>query len=302
MAFPYRSSFGSREENYTNGTNRLGGIGGGMANTGDSKSAGLMRRFTTNALPMLSPIGQQRRQAAGDTNMVSTNVPLCIASSGMMAGGGCTGQVGEHGKGTTIGNQGSSAGIRDLIASSEPSPGRGDRSEASAGKDKTGAVGQERSQWNGTETAGLDPILSNDHVPLCRLTLSQSGLLNRTTPVSCPLVWSNHAVFVAVSYSDIAQSERKIRHIEQLLEQQRTIAAELEQIDDETRREVEQGLRHERAVSDMIAQSEPTTPPSEYQDKVPGMCYSPFMARLPSVLICCLCIRCDASVEPLLFK
>ena len=28
--------------------------------------AGLPRRFTTNALPTLSPIGQQRKQAAGD--------------------------------------------------------------------------------------------------------------------------------------------------------------------------------------------------------------------------------------------
>ena len=61
------------------------------------------------------------------------------------------------------------------------------------------------------------------------------------------------------------QSERRIRHIESLLEQQRRIAAELEQVDDQTRRDVEDGLRHERAVTQMIAQSEPTTPP-EYQD------------------------------------
>ncbi len=65
------------------------------------------------------------------------------------------------------------------------------------------------------------------------------------------------------------QSERRIRHIEGLLEQQRRIAAELEQVDDETRREVEQGLVHERAVTQMIAQSEPTTPP-EYQDPFSG--------------------------------
>ncbi|KAF2722025.1 hypothetical protein K431DRAFT_284234 [Polychaeton citri CBS 116435] len=32
---------------------------------------GLHRRFTTNALPTLSPIGQQRRQAAGDYGPVS---------------------------------------------------------------------------------------------------------------------------------------------------------------------------------------------------------------------------------------
>lgn len=65
------------------------------------------------------------------------------------------------------------------------------------------------------------------------------------------------------------QSERRIRHIESLLEQQRRIAAELEQVDDQTRREVEDGLRHERAVTQMIAQSEPTTPP-EYQDGFQG--------------------------------
>ncbi len=56
-----------------------------------------------------------------------------------------------------------------------------------------------------------------------------------------------------------------MRQIEMLLEQQRRIAAELDQVDEPTLREVEQGLRHERAVSQMIAQSEPTTPP-EYQD------------------------------------
>lgn len=66
-----------------------------------------------------------------------------------------------------------------------------------------------------------------------------------------------------------SQSERRIRHIEGLLEQQRKIAAELEQVDHETRLEVEEGLRHERAVTQMIAQSEPTTPP-EYQNTLPS--------------------------------
>ena len=65
--------------------------------------------------------------------------------------------------------------------------------------------------------------------------------------------------------ANLTQSERKIRRIEGLLEQQRRIEAELEQVDRDTRREVEEGLRHERSVTQMIAQSEPTTPP-EYQD------------------------------------
>lgn len=73
--------------------------------------------------------------------------------------------------------------------------------------------------------------------------------------------------------TNVVQSERRIRQIESLLEQQRRINAELEQVDDDTRREVEEGLRHERAVTQMIAQSEPTTPP-EYQDAFPSMCSS----------------------------
>lgn len=39
--------------------------------TANETRAGLTRRFTTNALPTLSPIGQQRRMAAGDTMQVS---------------------------------------------------------------------------------------------------------------------------------------------------------------------------------------------------------------------------------------
>lgn len=44
-----------------------------MAGTGDVRGA-LQRRFTTNTVPTLSPIGQQRRQAAGagDAQMVSS--------------------------------------------------------------------------------------------------------------------------------------------------------------------------------------------------------------------------------------
>lgn len=87
---------------------------------------------------------------------------------------------------------------------------------------------------------------------------------------------STLAPLYASPCADYEQSERKIRELHNLLEQQRTIAAELSKFDDETRREVEHGLRHERAVSDMIAQSEPTTPPEEY-DSVPSA-YHPLLA------------------------
>ena len=52
-------------------------VGGmlGTASTSNSNEtrSGLTRRFTTNALPTLSPIGQQRRLAAGDTMQVSAH-------------------------------------------------------------------------------------------------------------------------------------------------------------------------------------------------------------------------------------
>ena len=82
MAYLYRGAQSPREEgafaNFSSNPlspprnpNRLSG---GMMNSNDARGP-LTRRFTTNALPTLSPIGQQRRQAAGDTQMVSAVFP-----------------------------------------------------------------------------------------------------------------------------------------------------------------------------------------------------------------------------------
>ncbi|KAK0363246.1 hypothetical protein LTS02_013069 [Friedmanniomyces endolithicus] len=59
----------------------------------------------------------------------------------------------------------------------------------------------------------------------------------------------------------MAPSEDRVRHYEQLLREQRQIQAELAQVDPETRREVEQGLRHEEHIAAMMASSEPASPP-----------------------------------------
>ncbi|GAB1740627.1 hypothetical protein NU219Hw_g5721t1 [Hortaea werneckii] len=78
MAFLYRGPTSPREEqslpsSYTNplspqrNPNRLSGGMIPSNNTSNDIRSGLTRRFTTNALPTtLSPIGQQRKQAAGD--------------------------------------------------------------------------------------------------------------------------------------------------------------------------------------------------------------------------------------------
>lgn len=57
------------------------------------------------------------------------------------------------------------------------------------------------------------------------------------------------------------QSERAARHYEQLLQAQRKIQEELEKVDVNTRREVDENIRHEQSVTQLFAQSEPTTPP-----------------------------------------
>ena len=63
----------------------------------------------------------------------------------------------------------------------------------------------------------------------------------------------------------LIQSERAARHYESLLQAQRKIQEELEKVDAETRREVDENIRHEQSVTQLFAQSEPTTPP-EYSN------------------------------------
>jgi len=157
MAFPFRGGPQSPRDDpfpsYSNNPlspqrnpNRLSagllGTQTSPSNTSNEARAGLTRRFTTNALPTLSPIGQQRRLAAGDT--------------------------------------------------------------------------------------------------------SQAG-----------------------NYSRLPPSEQKYRHYEQLLAEQRRIQAFIEQVDPDLRREVDENRRHEHTISEMLAQSEPTTPP-EYADAFPS--------------------------------
>jgi hypothetical protein len=55
-----------------------------MAGAADVRGA-LQRRFTTNTVPTLSPIGQQRRQAAGDVQVVSRSASMSD-ESGEQAG------------------------------------------------------------------------------------------------------------------------------------------------------------------------------------------------------------------------
>jgi len=170
MAYPYRNSYGSRDDKQPANFNRLSG---GMANGAEQKTGGLMRRFTTNALPTLSPIGQQRRQAAGDTQAVS-NFPIrCAASQGGQAGGDDCEEAGIAG-----GNFG-----KTYISTSTESE-RKERSDNDTG----------RSVATAQITRGLNLVAKRSlrdcknlevNIKLPKLTaFNQSALLNRATPVS----------------------------------------------------------------------------------------------------------------------
>lgn len=66
------------------------------------------------------------------------------------------------------------------------------------------------------------------------------------------------------------QVDRRSRQIEDVIQLQRRLNAQMEQLDADAQREIEASIRHETAVNQLMAQSEPTTPP-EYQDAFPSM-------------------------------
>lgn len=81
-----------------------------MAGMSDVRGA-LQRRFTTNTVPTLSPIGQQRRQAAGDVQMVSQVHSLLVdwqraASKQVLRCGSYTKVICEEQAGTYFGDRG----------------------------------------------------------------------------------------------------------------------------------------------------------------------------------------------------
>lgn len=124
MAYLYRGTQSPRDEpQYSNFSNPLSPqrnpnrLSGGMMSSNDARG-GLTRRFTMNALPTLSPIGQQRRQAAGEVQMVS---PFPLARKHRTRHAGRQGrerEVGRNGFGKTYGIE----GIEERLVGSELRP------------------------------------------------------------------------------------------------------------------------------------------------------------------------------------
>ena len=168
-------------------------------NSNDGRGT-LTRRFTTNALPTLSPIGQQRRQAAGDTHMVSSIYVTSMHKEHIasMEDGEIVLAGGREDEEDGLG------GIRTLLADSEPSPGSAKRhgilimvngipigTPTKRGKGCWGAVGDgrprssvgvERSPGGGREGPFLLPV--DDAVVLLTPRAKTSAAYARIAPVS----------------------------------------------------------------------------------------------------------------------
>ena len=193
-------------------------LGGGMISSTNDARGSLTRRFTTNALPTLTPIGQQRRQAAENTQMVST-------TSSFQAGGGrqhADRMAGGAAASVSVkGNELGSAGIVELLMDSIPSPGGFDDLEKGSvsigarlgsshrrGKSCWGAIGDGRPELtNELENVeegkgGFHSFGSSDNLVIHRLTqeTKPNGGYSRMPPVSCYSFLSVHIVDPACTY------------------------------------------------------------------------------------------------------
>ena len=199
MAFPY-----SNARSPPTNPNRLSG---GMINNNNDSRGGLMRRFTTNALPTLSPIGQQRRHAAGDNHLVS---PFSrYAHFERSAGGGMD-------SGDEIEVEDRLVGIRELVDASEPSPGlvsrgnagKGGASRASThkrGKSCCGAIGEGRPKSSdGDGRGGAGPSAINHTLSIHSLTTvgKPAAYQSRVPPVS-PFAFTSAVAASCLSLPDL---------------------------------------------------------------------------------------------------
>lgn len=164
--------------------------------TSNDARGSLTRRFTTNALPTLSPIGQQRRQAAGEGTMVS------LDSSHHMH---CTRiEFGWEGRGERRAVH--SQGLEDLKKGGELSVGVVVRADGGRdgeepcstpshkrGHSCWGAIGDERPNSSGGgesefgRPADVFFLLDANHADEPWLTPEEkaAGAYSRVNPVSC---------------------------------------------------------------------------------------------------------------------
>jgi hypothetical protein len=185
---PHFSNFSTNPLSPPRNPNRMSG---GMVSNNSDVRGSLTRRFTTNALPTLSPIGQQRRQAAGEPQVVST--PFRLAGVVVQP------DIQGHGH-TSI----PTTSMVDLIMDSEPAPwlARGHPQEAfeeiqgmstgtiawhKRGQSCAGAIGDGRTglyHHDGNQSyAG--PYLARNHRPHrseCDSSIQQHWLTQQLKP------------------------------------------------------------------------------------------------------------------------
>ncbi|KAK4894319.1 hypothetical protein LTR27_007452 [Elasticomyces elasticus] len=275
MAYRYQQS--PRDEHqaptYTNplspqrNPNRLSG---GMASA-SSMRGGLTRRFTTNELPTtaLSPIGQQRKQAAGDYS-VSAETFLSPPSSRsyleeleywLRKRNAVQRELEKMEK---MEKKDMAVRRDSLIEEIETVSAK--RDELAARMVEYTKKNRRGKSLGGTSRGGGLAVV-------CEELGSKGEDVGRvgnkqTVNITDYLHWLMRG-YQPAGMMKAAPSEDRVRRYEMLLREQRQIQAELEQVDPETRREVEQGLLHEEAIAAMMASSEPASPP-DYASAFPS--------------------------------
>jgi len=261
--------------------------------------AGLPRRFTTNALPTLSPIGQQRMQAVGDYAVSDLHILRDVRAAArtlrdVRAAAAYGDGGGGGGAGTTvrmdgIGFQGSTSS-GDMIGTITSRPLNGGPLRAQS--HWVQYPGGEELLWMAEDEEDVQDgeVLVIYVIYKRRLTNSEqsAGYARRLPPVSLPPPSVAHScsdssqssVFGAQAYrhdstdADHHQSEIQMQRYENLLATQRQLQAELEAFDPAVRTVVENGRRHEESIAQMMASSDAASPP-EYGNAFPSSLSKP---------------------------
>lgn len=263
---------------------------------------GLTRRFTMNALPTLSPIGQQRRQAAGDLSMVSTHRFFSV-------GGRWVAEISDLGSGSgtdeaawdmSLPRQDANNIWRHKVEAFVSAESAARMTSAHGAEDErrrsSSAFLPALEEWTfdlaGAEMTrkiecrdqgALSSMLTSYKQPAGGFGRTVSSHLHgrclkrckadvRQTVVACCHVSRGAralAHLARLDNADCCQVDRRSRQIEDVIQLQRRLNAQMEQLDADAQREIEASIRHETAVNKLMAQSEPTTPP-EYQDAFPS--------------------------------
>ncbi|EMC96590.1 hypothetical protein BAUCODRAFT_24332 [Baudoinia panamericana UAMH 10762] len=214
--------------------------------TTNAARGGLIRRFTMNEYPTVSPIGQQRRQPG-------THEPVSNGAS--VLSDACT----AAGSGSSL------DGTRALLSG----PGASKTVRRDRVKDRDPLDLRSRQGLAEPDTVANTMVQVDGKVGEVASSALQRGSVVLANDLVYALQHRLTNTDQSTGFGKLAPSDAAARRYEILLAQQRQIQADIAAVDAETRHEVDQSIRHEESIAAMMASSEPTSPP-EYGNAFPN--------------------------------